>query len=103
MNGAVDPAVARKVKFFSTISLSLLKTTIIDLCILSFKELISGLISSSWALLFFHSSIAEQKIFDFGSFLLKFKVSYKSSNEFPDQKYLQILFLIFLIVLSQNF
>ena len=43
INGAVDPAVARKVKFLSTFSLSLLKTTVIDLIILSFKELISEL------------------------------------------------------------
>ena len=38
MNGAVDPAVAKNVKFFSITSLSLLNTTIIDLCILSFKK-----------------------------------------------------------------
>ena len=37
-------------------------------------------------LLFFHSEIAAQKIFDLGSSLLKFKVSYKSSKELPDQK-----------------
>ena len=67
--GAVEPAVARKVRFFSIISDSLLKVTCIDLPILSFKEFNpSDLTELKSLLLFLHSIIAEQNIFDFGSF-----------------------------------
>ena len=68
-NGAVDPAVAKKVIFFSITSVSLLNVTCMDLFILSFNEFKSDdFIATPFLLLFFHSLIAEQKILDFGSF-----------------------------------
>ena len=71
IKGAVEPAVAKNVRFFSITSDSLLKVTCIDLFILSFREFMFELFALSWILLvFFHSLIAEQNIFDLGSFWL---------------------------------